>query len=380
MASISLNDSTTSPLPPTASDNEKPKTGLAANPHNPSSAAYLAYPVKHVMSSLYRRMTEPPDQPVNRLLDAPTYTPSRKHSAGLTPPRRASPFQPPPLTPLHLSHGLSEEKAESLLLTRSLSEEIRLLIPPRVQLVESWRLAYSLEIHGSSLGTLYDQCEKALGALGSTQRGGFVLVVQDGSTSAAAGSVFGAYLTDPPKPAQHYFGTGECFLWRASILPSLSSIAAQSRLERPTAPPSEDLLELAGLPPPPSADTTHAQRMTTVRGERRRSSAASSPTSPRKLGALNSLRPSSPIPSGMSTPDRIRFKAFPYSGVNDFMIYCQRDYLSIGGGDGHYGLWLDNDLETGISETCPTFGNEPLSDEGKKFDVLGVEIWYIGSS
>lgn len=376
----SFNNFTTSSLQSNAPEGEKPKTGLAANPHNPSSAAYLAYPVKHVMSSLYRRMTEPPDQPVNRLLDAPAVPMLRKQSAGHTPPRRASPFQPPPLTPLQLSHGLSDEKAESLLLTRSLSEEIRLLIPPRLQLVDSWRLAYSLELHGSSLGTLYDHCDRALGALGSTQRGGFVLVIQDGSTSAAAGSVFGAYLTDAPKPAQHYFGTGECFLWRASILPSLSSIAARSKTEKPAAPPSEDLLELAGLPPPPSADTTHAQRTTTVRGERRRSSAASSPTSPRKVPALNNVRLPSPSPSGMSTPDRIRFKAFPYSGVNDFMIYCQRDCLSVGGGDGRYGLWLDNDLETGISETCPTFGNEPLSDDGKKFDVLGIEVWYVGSS
>lgn len=210
-------------------------------------------------------------------------------------------------------------------------------------------------------------------------------MVQDGSPSASAGSVFGAYLTDVPKPAQHYFGTGECFLWRASILPTLGNIAAQSKVAQPNSPPSEDLLALAGLPPPPSADTTNAQRTTTVRGERRRSSAATSPTSPKKpfsplINGSNGLRPASPVPSGMSTPDRIRFKAFPYSGVNDFMIYCQRDYLSVGGGDGHYGLWLDNDLENGISETCPTFGNEPLSDEGKKFDVLGVEVWYLGGS
>jgi hypothetical protein len=47
--------------------------------------------------------------------------------------------------------------------------------------------------------------------------------------------------------------------------------------------------------------------------------------------------------------------------------------------DGHYGLWLDASLEHGISDSCPTFGNEPLSEDGKKFDVLGVEIWYIGS-
>lgn len=47
--------------------------------------------------------------------------------------------------------------------------------------------------------------------------------------------------------------------------------------------------------------------------------------------------------------------------------------------DGHYGLWIDASLENGISDSCPTFGNEPLSDDGKKFDVLGVEVWYIGS-
>ncbi|KAK5942875.1 oxidation resistance protein 1 [Knufia obscura] len=362
---------------------EKTKTGLAANPHNPSSAAYLAYPVKHVVSSLYRRMTEPPDQPVNRLLEAPALP--QKQAAMFMPQRRPSPFQPPPLTSLDLSHNLSESQAESLLLTRSLAEEIRLLVPPRLQLVDSWRLAYNLQLHGSSLGTLYDHCDRVLGALGSTKRGGFVLVVQDGSESADAGSVFGAYLTDAPKPAQHYFGTGECFLWRASILPSLGNISAKSKAEKPASPPSEDLLELAGLPPPPSADTTHAQRTTTVRGERRRSSAATSPTFSTKpftpfANGQHGLRPASPIPSGISTPDRIRFKAFPYSGVNDFMIYCQRDYLSVGGGDGHYGLWLDNDLENGISESCPTFGNEPLSDEGKKFDVLGVEIWYVGGS
>lgn len=362
---------------------EKPKTGLAANPHNPSSAAYLAYPVKHVVSSLYRRMTEPPEQPVSKLLDAPFV--SQRSTPSYTPPRRPSPFQPPPLSPLQLSHSLADSQAESLLLTRSLAEEIRLLVPPRLQLVDSWRLAYNLQLHGSSLSTLYEHCERVLGALGSTQRGGFVLVVQDGSESADAGSVFGAYLTDPPKPAQHYFGTGECFLWRASILPSLTTIGARSNTAKSILPPSQDLLELVGLPPPPSADTTNAQRTTTVQSERRRSSAATSPTSPKRpffpLPNANGALQTPPSGSVVSTePDRIRFKAFPYSGVNDFMIYCQREYFSVGGGDGHYGLWLDNDLENGISESCPTFGNEPLSEDGKKFDVLGVEIWYIGST
>ena len=49
------------------------------------------------------------------------------------------------------------------------------------------------------------------------------------------------------------------------------------------------------------------------------------------------------------------------------------------GRDGHYGLWLNDNLEKGVSDSCPTFGNEPLSDEGTKFGVLGVELWYLGA-
>ncbi|EXJ60086.1 hypothetical protein A1O7_04236 [Cladophialophora yegresii CBS 114405] len=344
-------------------------TTLADNPYNPNSAAYLAYPVKHVVSSLYRRMTEPPEVPVNKLLDAPSMIPTS--ASGLyTPPRRtASPFQPPPLTPLELIHSLSSKAAESLLLTRSLAEEIRLLIPPRLQLIDHWKLAYSLEAHGSSLATLYEHCARVSTY---TQRSGYVLVVRDGSTSSAHGSVFGAYLSDAPKPSLHYFGTGECFLWRASILPALRHLSGNAK--RGSEPAPEDLLELAGLPPPPSADTTHLQRFTTIRGDRRTSGSAAALQQP---GSAH-LQPV-PDRSGASTPDRIRFKAFPYSGLNDFLLYCESSYLSVGGGDGHYGLWLDDELNSGVSESCPTFGNEPLSEEGRKFEVLGVEMWYVGA-
>lgn len=74
----------------------------------------------------------------------------------------------------------------------------------------------------------------------------------------------------------------------------------------------------------------------------------------------------------------IRFKAFPYSGLNDFYINCEQRFLSVGSGGGHYGLWLDDSLDAGRSSRCETFGNEPLSDEGEKFGVLGVELWVMG--
>lgn len=254
-----------------------------------------------------------------------------------TPPRRhASPFQPPPLTPLTLNGYKSSTPQSAKLLTRALAEEIRLLVPPRLQLVDEWNLTYSLEQNGVSLATLYDKSDDYRG-----KRGGFVLVIRDGN-----GGVFGAYLSDAPHPAPHFYGTGECFLWRAHTLPSI-----------PT---------LSSLPLPPSADTTNAQRMTTFAHTKN----------------SNSLSPSiseQGSRSGTTTPEGIRFKAFPYSGVNDYMIFCEQGYLSVGGGDGHYGLWLDDNLDKGVSNSCPTFGNEPLSDEGIKFEVLGVELWYIGA-
>lgn len=61
------------------------------------------------------------------------------------------------------------------LLSKALAEEIRLLVPPRLQLVDEWSLAYSLEQNGVSLGTLYKKSEEYRG-----KRGGYVLVVRDG--------------------------------------------------------------------------------------------------------------------------------------------------------------------------------------------------------
>jgi hypothetical protein len=163
--------------------------------------------------------------------------------------------------------------------------------------------------------------------------------------------LFGAYLTEAPHTSPHYFGTGECFLWRAHILSPA---------------------DLQHLPPPPSADTTNLARSTTI-GVPKSTHAHLSPST----GILAPPRTSSP--SGAKTPERIRFKAFPYSGVNDYIMLCRADFLSLGGGDGHYGLWLDHMFEKGISSHCLTFGNEPLSEEGEKFDVLGVEIWSLGN-
>ncbi|KAF1950275.1 TLD-domain-containing protein [Byssothecium circinans] len=327
---------------------------------SPSQSSYFTYPVTYAVNGLLRRLAAEPSlsssnshasastsmspptslsQSLQSLASSTTASASSMMDSVFAPPprRKASPFQPPPLTPLSLKGYKSSTREKGKLLSKALAEEIRLLVPPRLQLVDDWSLVYSLEQNGVSLATLYQKAEEFTG-----KRGGFVLVVRD-----AGGGIFGAYLSDAPKPSSHFFGNGECFLWRAHVLPSLP--------------------DLANLPPPPSADTTNAVRMTTI----------ASPT--HKFGTLNPPHSEQASRSGTSTPERIRFKAFPYSGINDYMMFCEHGFLSVGGGDGHYGLWLGDNLENGVSSTCPTFGNEPLSDEGTKFEVLGVELWYIGS-
>lgn len=160
---------------------------------------------------------------------------------------------------------------------------------------------------------------------------------------------------------------------------------------------------LTSLPPPPSADTTNLTRTATI---------AASPTaagfpqkwltnSPDPESSLSSCRASNSAPPLLSpTPTThnshghekgpgppqpppspsIRFKAFPYSGVNEYYMLCEQHFLSVGAGDGSYGLWLDDSLARGVSSTSLTFGNERLSDEGEKFGVLGVEVWVVGAA
>lgn len=122
------------------------------------------------------------------------------------------------------------------------------------------------------------------------------------------------------------------------------------------------------LPPPPSADTTDLLTGT-------RSTTIASPTTDMFQHANG---------HGAAAPPQqhsIRFQNFAYTGANDYCIFCESKFLSVGGGQGaNYGLWLDDSFSRGHSGPCDTFGNTPLSDEGIKFDVLGVELWVVGAS
>ncbi|KAK1171155.1 nuclear receptor coactivator 7-like isoform X1 [Acipenser oxyrinchus oxyrinchus] len=68
------------------------------------------------------------------------------------------------------------------------------------------------------------------------------------------------------------------------------------------------------------------------------------------------------------------FKIFRWSGQNSYFIKGDIDSLQLGGGRGHFGLWLDSDLYHGSSYPCETFCNEPLSKK-EDFIVQDIEVW-----
>ncbi|KAF8890834.1 TLD-domain-containing protein [Gymnopilus junonius] len=77
-------------------------------------------------------------------------------------------------------------------------------------------------------------------------------------------------------------------------------------------------------------------------------------------------------------------KVFKCTGKNNYIALCVPESISFGGGDGHYGLYLDESLFDGSSAPCPTFNNEPLCSPGPRkgasvaFECVGLEVWGMG--
>lgn len=69
-----------------------------------------------------------------------------------------------------------------------------------------------------------------------------------------------------------------------------------------------------------------------------------------------------------------RFKCFKWTGENSFFIKGDLDCFAIGGGSGHFGLWVDENLYLGRSSPCYTFNNCCLS-ETDDFRVMELEVW-----
>ncbi|XP_066470322.1 nuclear receptor coactivator 7 isoform X4 [Tiliqua scincoides] len=90
-------------------------------------------------------------------------------------------------------------KNQSVLLENMHIEQLARCLPARVQ-GYPWRLVYSTQEHGTSLKTLYRKST----ALDSP----VLLVIKDMDNQ-----IFGAYATHPFRFSDHYYGTGETFLY-----------------------------------------------------------------------------------------------------------------------------------------------------------------------
>lgn len=236
----------------------------------------------------------------------------------------------PPLPDVSLSGY--KETTRRRLLNSELAQNIRNLVPRRLQLTTEWNLVYSMEQDGISLRSLYrnNDRDNQLALMKREKRPletgyadlivksmlstsyhneirrpvGYVLVIKDSTNT-----IFGSYINENLRLMDHkrYYGNGECFLWKCE-------------------------------------------------------------TSPEQT---------------------LRFKAFVYTGINDNIIYSNSQFIAIGSSQGHNGIWIDRLLCKGVSACCETFGNEVLcgmpnssgsatNHKELRFEIIGLEVWRIG--
>jgi hypothetical protein len=142
---------------------------------------------------------------------------------------------------------------------------------------------YNSAEHGFSLNTLYRKMTEWDEEVSPT-----LLVVRD-----TADRVFGAIVSCPLRPCDHFYGTGDsCLLWRVV------------------------------------GDSAHTRML----------------------------------------------QSWGWTGDNQLFVKASKDSLAIGAGGGHYGLWLDADLNHGRSMRCATFDNENLSGQ-EDFIVQQIEAF-----
>eukprot|EP00128_Syssomonas_multiformis_P017552 Colp12_sorted_trinity150504_noHs@34511 len=72
-------------------------------------------------------------------------------------------------------------------------------------------------------------------------------------------------------------------------------------------------------------------------------------------------------------------KFFHWTGENQYFMLGDETWIAVGGGQGHFALWLDDELLHGSSRPTTTFGNTTLSPE-IDFECEGVELWGLMST
>ncbi|KAJ2473448.1 oxidation resistance protein 1 [Coemansia sp. RSA 2322] len=85
--------------------------------------------------------------------------------------------------------------------TTTIANELRALLPVQQRLAKSWRLVYSMDQHGISFNTMLALCAR---------EGAMVLAIKD-----SKGKVFGAFMNESLRLSPTFYGQGTCFLWKA---------------------------------------------------------------------------------------------------------------------------------------------------------------------
>lgn len=189
-------------------------------------------------------------------------------------------------------------------------EKICTVLPARAQ-GYMWSLAFSTSQHGFSLASMYRKMQRVDSPV--------LLVIQDTDNN-----VFGGLTSCALHPSEHFYGTGE------SLLFSFQRVQDEPR--RPSQPAEE-----------PKKEADNEEEHPEEKGDQ-------------------------------PTQVKTKFKYWGWTGDNMYFIRGSTDNISIGAGDGKFGLWLDGDLYLGRTQRCTTYGNEPLTTR-EDFIVKIMECW-----
>jgi hypothetical protein len=195
-------------------------------------------------------------------------------------------------------------------------------IPVVLQIRPCWQLGYSMAVDGVSLRTMYRQVADAESC---------VLLVEDSN-----GCIFGAFLSEGLRPANHCYGTHECFLfryprtagaWRAEVF--LSSVTQAASSSAGAIDGTEGTLEDAE-----------------ALGEQ-----------------FEALR---------------KCQEWRSASVSTGAVFC--DHTGVVVGIDGPGLFIDQDLLRGVSWPCKAFGSPGLAaNNAPEFVVRNLEVWQWGS-
>ncbi|KAG4086835.1 TLD-domain-containing protein [Neocallimastix lanati (nom. inval.)] len=69
-----------------------------------------------------------------------------------------------------------------------------------------------------------------------------------------------------------------------------------------------------------------------------------------------------------------QFKKFAATRNNQYFMLADPTFIAMGGGNGNFGFYLDEDIQFGYSSVCDTYNNEILTEDNE-FECYGCEIW-----